>query len=82
MTFEDCRSIITSKRNWGLFEGIFGRNRDLVSVKLERIRDIRNDVFHFRADISVLDYQTLANTHGWLLDKMRRVSREEVEDVR
>ena len=82
MTLEDYRSIVTSKQNWSLFEGILGRNRALVSAKLEGIRRIRNDVFHFRPDISVLDYQTLANAREWLLDKVRRVTREEVEDVR
>ena len=80
MTFGDYRSIVTSKQNWGLFEGILGRNRALVSARLEAIRRIRNDVFHFRP-IEDLDHKTLAIAREWLLDKVRRVSREEVEDV-
>jgi CBS domain-containing protein len=72
MSFEDYRSIITSGQNWPLFENVLGHNRDLVSAKLERLRSIRNDVFHFRSDISILDYQTLANAREWLLGKLKR----------
>jgi hypothetical protein len=72
MSFEDYRSIITCGQNWPLFENVLGHNRDLVSIKLERLRSIRNDVFHFRSDISVLDYQTLANAREWLLGKLKR----------
>jgi CBS domain-containing protein len=72
MTFDDYRSIIVCKDNWPLF-GTLGQNRDLISAKLASIGRIRNEVFHFRSEISVLDYQTLANAREWLLSKLRRV---------
>lgn len=71
LSFEDYRLIITSARNWPLFQDVLGRNRDLVASRLERIRDLRNAVFHFRADLAVIDHQTLAATRDWLLDKLR-----------
>lgn len=71
MTFEEYRSIIGSKENWPLFEGILGRNRASVIAKLARIRDIRNDVFHFRKDVSVLDYEALVYARDWLLDRTK-----------
>lgn len=72
MTFEDYRSIITCAANWPVFEGLLGHNRDLVSAKLERLREIRNAVFHFRSDISLLDHQHLATSRDWLLGKLKR----------
>lgn len=71
MAFEDYRTMIVSQKNWPLFQNVLGRNRDLVASRLERIRDLRNAVFHFRADLAVIDHQTLAATRDWLLDKLR-----------
>ena len=72
MSFEDYRAIIICSANWPVFEGLLGHNRDLVSAKLERLREIRNEVFHFRADISLLDHQHLATSRDWLLGKLKR----------
>lgn len=74
MSFDDYRSIITNKDNWPLFEGTMGKNRLLIAGKLERIRDLRNTVFHFKEELSVLDYQTLVAERDWLLTKARRAS--------
>lgn len=71
MTFEDYRSIIASRENWEFFCGALGRNRELVSSKLEQVRRIRNDIFHFRDPVSVIDHETLAATRYWLFDKAR-----------
>ena len=72
MTFEDYRAIITASENWPLFEGTLGKSKDLIRSKLEKVRDIRNGVFHFRKDISVADHENLAATRDWLLDKAHR----------
>lgn len=72
MSFEDYRTIVTCTANWPLFEVLLGHNRDLVSAKLERLREIRNEVFHFRSDISLLDHQHLATSRDWLLGKLKR----------
>jgi CBS domain-containing protein len=72
MSFEDYRAIIICSANWPVFEALLGHNRDLVSAKLERLREIRNEVFHFRSDISLLDHQHLATSRDWLLGKLKR----------
>jgi hypothetical protein len=72
LSFEEYRAIITCSANWPVFEGVLGHNRDLVSAKLERLRDIRNEVFHFRSDISLLDHQHLTTSRDWLLGKLKR----------
>jgi hypothetical protein len=71
MSFDDYRAIITCLSNWPIFESLFGRNRDFVSARLERVRDIRNRVFHFRSDIDFLDHQHLASSRDWLLGKLK-----------
>lgn len=72
LSFEDYRTIIICSANWPVFEGLLGHNRDLVSAKLERLREIPNEVFHFRSDISLLDHQHLATARDWLLGKLKR----------
>lgn len=69
MTFEDYRSIVAAKDNWSFFKGVLGQSRELVASKLEQVRRIRNDVFHFRDSVSVADHETLAATRYWLFDK-------------
>lgn len=75
MTFEDYRTLIISKKNWGHFAGVIGSNREIVGAKLQRIGKIRNRVFHFRRDIIVDEYSTLAANREWLLDKLRSTLR-------
>jgi len=72
MSFEDYRTIITCSGNWPVFERLLGHNRELVSVKLERLREIRNDVFHFRDNISLFNHQHLKSSRDWLLGKLER----------
>jgi hypothetical protein len=71
MAFEDYRLIIVTKDNWEFFRGALGQNREFVARTLERIRDIRNDVMHFRDSISIRDHQDLASDRFWLFDKVR-----------
>lgn len=71
MTFEDYRSIVGAKDNWDFFKGVLGQNRELAASKLEQVRRIRNDVFHFRDPVSVVDHETLAAARHWLFDKAR-----------
>jgi CBS domain-containing protein len=74
MSFDDYRTLITSRENWPLFDGVLGRNRERVATRLETVRELRNRVFHFRNDISVLDHSTLATTRDWLLERSRRAA--------
>jgi len=69
MTFEDYRSIVTAKGNWDSFRGVLGGTKELAAIKLEQVRKIRNDVFHFRDTVSVREHATLAAIRFWLFDK-------------
>lgn len=73
LTFDDYRTIITSKDNFSLFEVFFGKNRKSATSRLEKIRIIRNDALHFR-DLTVDDYQNLVTVRDMFFLKLGRVS--------
>lgn len=67
MSFEDYRLLLTSRRVWDSTERIVGGTRQMLSTRLERVREVRNKVFHFRGDVTVQEYQALVTTREWLL---------------
>ena len=71
MTFDDYVWIIGDGRNWPNFEMAFGSTRKRTRGKLERIRDLRNDVFHFKREVSMQDHEELSNYRDWLLRRIR-----------
>jgi CBS domain-containing protein len=72
LTFVHYQKIITCSDNWPVFEGLLGNNSQLVFTKLDRLREIRNKVFHFQSTVSLLDHQHLATSRDWLLGKLKR----------
>ena len=69
--FEDYKTLITSRDNWPRFLPLLRSSKPFVGARLERVRQIRNLVFHFRADLTVVDYEDLVSVRQWLLDRMR-----------
>jgi CBS domain-containing protein len=69
MTFDNYRSIIIHGINWELFAPRFGSTRTLTGSKLDRIGDLRNDVFHFKRPITADDIELLVARREWLLRK-------------
>jgi predicted transcriptional regulator len=74
MTFEEYIGLLRDGRNWQHFHPVFGSTRDRVRGKLEPIRDLRNDVFHFRRELSAEDHQQLSVCRDWLLRCSRKVN--------
>jgi predicted transcriptional regulator len=72
MTFEDYRSLLDFGETWNHFEPFFGTARKRVSGKLKEVRVIRNDVFHFRREITAADQKTLTTHRSWLLAMVQR----------
>ncbi len=73
MTFDNYQSLISHSENWTELEHIFGGTRARVSGKLKEIRDIRNNIFHFRREITMQEHESLATHRNWLLNKIRQV---------
>ena len=73
MTFNDYVQIIGDGRNWNYFQPIFKGDRLRTRTKLERAGELRNDVFHFRREITVQDYEELSALRDWMLLKATAV---------
>lgn len=72
MTFGDYQVLISNGDNWPLLEAYFGRLRGVTSAKLNDIRELRNDVLHFRREITEKDRASLENHRGWVKMKLRQ----------
>lgn len=69
MTFNDYVQIIGDGRTWKSFEAAFmpgDLQRKRTRAKLEEIRALRNDVFHFRREITEDDINKLLGYRDWI----------------
>jgi len=73
MTFDEYVALLRDGRNWQHFEKAFGGTRERTRGRLEPARDLRNDVFHFRRELSVEDHERLTTCRDWLLRCVRKV---------
>jgi hypothetical protein len=74
MTFNDYVQIIGHGRNWPHFEAAFGKGgwlRKKTEERLKEVRDLRNDVFHFKRRLEAEDIETLTKHREWLQMKTR-----------
>lgn len=75
MTFDNYQALISHGANWHeYFEPLFGGNRARTRAKLKEIGEIRNDLFHFKREITIQDDQTLAAHRNWLLNKIKQAA--------
>lgn len=77
MTFADYVALVRDGRNWGRFEAAFGGTRERVRGRLEPVGALRNDVFHFRRELSIEDHGQLTNCRDWLLLRVRNTEAKE-----
>jgi len=62
----------------GTDSGPFSGARDRTRARLKRVGELRNDVFHFRREITIQDHQELSETRAWILmrsERRRRATR-------
>jgi CBS domain-containing protein len=71
MTVNDYVQIIGDGRNWPKFETTFGGTRQSTRSKLERVRDLRNDLYHFKKSMTSDEYDELVGLREWLLLRVR-----------
>jgi hypothetical protein len=72
MTFDNYQSLISFGDNWKQFERVLGGTRTRASGKLKEIGAIRNDLFHFKREITMQEHQMLAGHRNWLLTKIKQ----------
>lgn len=71
MTLHDVVQVVRDRQNWDSFRCVFGGSRERVGARLGPLPDLRNDVFHFKREITFEDHQVLADLRDWLLIKAR-----------
>lgn len=74
LTFDNYVKIITCRNNWPRFTNVFGESeaaRKRTNGKLEQIRKLRNDAFHFNRELTTSDHDTLVVFRDWLQSKAR-----------
>jgi CBS domain-containing protein len=74
MTFNDYVQIVGDGRNWPRFSVAFGKGewqRKTTAERLKEVRDLRNDVFHFKRKLTSEDRERLAARREWLQWKTR-----------
>lgn len=72
MTFDNYQVLVGRGDSWPLFEPVFGGTRPRTSAKLKEVGAIRNDLFHFKREITIQDHETLALHRNWLLSKIKQ----------
>jgi CBS domain-containing protein len=72
MNFNDYLQLLRFRGTWPRFAPAFGRNCDLVLAKVAPLPSLRNDVFHFRRELTAEEYETLRECRDWLLTRIRR----------
>lgn len=72
MSFDNYQSLISHGENWTDLEPVFAGTRTRTSAKLKEVGAIRNDLFHFKREITMHDHETLAGHRNWLLSKIKQ----------
>ena len=82
MSFDNYQSLISHGETWTHFEPVLGGTRTRASGKLKEINAIRNDIFHFKREITLQDHQTLADHRNWLLNKIKQAEGQRKGETR
>ncbi len=78
MTFNDYVMLLRFKGTWQSFRRAFGGTPVTIYAKLSSLPKLRNDVFHFRRELTAEEYETLRETRDWLLKRIRKVEAQGV----
>lgn len=82
MTFDNYQSIISHGDSWKELKGFFGGTRTRVSAKLKQIGEIRNDLFHFKRELTLPDHEILSGHRNWLLNKIKQAEAYRKKEAR
>ncbi len=71
MSLHDYVMLLRFQGTWSQFAKAFGTNQDIAGAKLAPLSGLRNDIFHFRRDLTVEEYELLRSSRDWLLRRIR-----------
>jgi CBS domain-containing protein len=77
MCLGDYITILKFKGFWDVhFKDKFGGSYSLAQAKLDRLPTLRNDVFHFKRDLTQEDYNYLKDAREWVLKRALKLDSE------
>lgn len=71
LTLGDYINLVISKDNWRYFQGHLD-SKSLFQKHLNHVREIRNQLMHFRGRLDAVQYDALRRAHDWLEGRNRR----------
>jgi CBS domain-containing protein len=72
MSFNDYATLIGAKDTWQHFTDGFGARRESVLAKLDDICDLRNNIFHFKRELTWDDHEKLMAHRDWALQRITK----------
>jgi len=72
MCLADYITILTWRELWPTFRDAFGGAYTVARAKLGPLPKLRNDVFHFKRELLVEEYDSLRDCRDWLLTRIRK----------
>lgn len=79
MSFYDHMQFITHPQNWSHFEAYL-EPVELFRQHMDQVRNIRNQLAHFRDELSPIQLHTLIHVRDWLTSRAKPISRESKAD--
>jgi CBS domain-containing protein len=73
LTVNDLFMLLRFGGTWFRFNRAFGSNQAFATSRLLDVPRLRNDVFHFKREITADEYETLRETRNWLLTRIRKL---------
>lgn len=73
LTLGDYINLIVNSSNWERFATRF-ESKTMFQAYMDQVRDIRNQLMHFRGRLDAVQYDVLGRAHNWLADRDRRYS--------
>lgn len=78
LTFGASLHLITNENNWEIFEGVFG-SIELFGHLMNQVRQIRNQLVHFRGGLEPIQHNALIRGRDWLAARPKFPSHVKVE---
>jgi hypothetical protein len=76
MTFNDYVMLLRFQGNWKYFKYAWGGTYHIVAAKLKQLPNLRNDVFHFKRELTISEYDILRDRRNWLQKRIRKLDAE------
>lgn len=75
LTLGEQLDVVKNKENWAYFEPILGVSRQVAATRLDRVRDIRNELMHLRDAGDGVDLEDLESIESWIASCYRAVAK-------